>query len=628
VFLAMCPFFACTLRDGSGKKEPENAITVDWAALNKKGGAKIEIDWSTTYQTMKGFGASDCWSGNFVGQWNDEAKKEQIADWLFSQELDSSGNPQGIGLSLWRVNLGAGSWEQSRGDDGRVPVNPRIGTNVGGSDIWPTDYTRMTAAWERRAESFLESIYNPKGADGKIRYNWDKQKGQQYWMAEAKKRGLESFVLFSNAPPVPFTRFGFANAGNQTAIMGSNGRYIADRNTILQDNDAAYTDFADYLADVAEHFSRQGYKISHISPFNEPQWEWNENKQEGSPWTNAQMGRMIRALDTAIQARPAIAGPNGVKQLITEAAQWNFLTDYSETNVRDQIFTFFSPQGANYVGNLISMQPWEVAAHSYFTHATDSGASSVRKMVALRAAEIGNNPVNNNKPIIVRSSEWCALGGGGGFSNLNDYFDVGLYMAKLAYIDITVANAVSFDFWTALDMERGGNSRYSLIGYAPGSETYNLESFRTNPITSPGALKTQPTLWALGSYSLFVRPGFQRIKITSENFLPNPKSGEEYMEVMASAYKSPPGYKDKDGKELNRVVVVYVNMSDTLSRSLAVEFPRNQLPINLCCFETTRNNTSDGTSNRLGMRRVAQKDGIYTIKPRSIVTVVYDFPVP
>jgi len=44
---------------------------------------------------------------------------------------------------------------------------------------------------------------------------------------------------------------------------------------------------------------------------------------------------------------------------------------------------------------------------------------------------------------------------------------------------------------------------------------------------------------------------------------------KEYMGVMASAYKTPPCYKDKDGKELNRAVVVYVNMSDTLSRAHA-----------------------------------------------------------
>jgi hypothetical protein len=42
-------------------------------------------------------------------------KRRAIADLLFSTALDSSGRPQGIGLSGWRFNIGAGSAEQGKG---------------------------------------------------------------------------------------------------------------------------------------------------------------------------------------------------------------------------------------------------------------------------------------------------------------------------------------------------------------------------------------------------------------------------------------------------------------------------------------------------------------------------------
>ncbi len=60
---------------------------------------------------MAYFSASDAWSMQFIGLWPEE-KQNQVADWLFSTENDANGQPKGIGLSLWRFNVGAGSAEQ------------------------------------------------------------------------------------------------------------------------------------------------------------------------------------------------------------------------------------------------------------------------------------------------------------------------------------------------------------------------------------------------------------------------------------------------------------------------------------------------------------------------------------
>lgn len=64
----------------------------------------IDINPSITYQEIDHFTPSDAWSGNFIGMHWTEEEKGKIARWLFSHETDISGNPEGIGLSLWRVS--------------------------------------------------------------------------------------------------------------------------------------------------------------------------------------------------------------------------------------------------------------------------------------------------------------------------------------------------------------------------------------------------------------------------------------------------------------------------------------------------------------------------------------------
>ena len=70
------------------------------------------IDIQQPRQTIRHFGASDAWSMQFIGKWENEQEQQKIADWLFSTENDEQGKPKGIGLSIWRFNLGAGSEEQ------------------------------------------------------------------------------------------------------------------------------------------------------------------------------------------------------------------------------------------------------------------------------------------------------------------------------------------------------------------------------------------------------------------------------------------------------------------------------------------------------------------------------------
>ena len=134
---------------------------------------QLKIDTSTSFQVIDGFGASDAWQCAFIGKNWPQEKREHIADLLFSREVDTKGNPKGIGLSLWRFNIGAGTAEQGDASDIRNP-------------------------W-RRTECF-------QAPDGS--YDWSKQAGQQWFLRAARHRGVERFLAFPNSAPVHLTRNG------------------------------------------------------------------------------------------------------------------------------------------------------------------------------------------------------------------------------------------------------------------------------------------------------------------------------------------------------------------------------------------------------------------------------------
>jgi hypothetical protein len=394
--MASLLFVSCELEaDRINEEEQEwteetgDPIEVDW---DNFAGRTVFINPDSEQQEMKGFGASDCWDGNWVGQyWNEPGQAEgvgpvqdikgQIAEWLFSQDFDENGNPLGIGLSQWRVNLGAGSHEQGN--------SSRIGTlNYNASN--------QVGRWDRRAESFLkgstgtEIVNAAAAANPADRYDWTKQAGQQYFFKRAKDMGTEILIAFSNSPVVPWTINGYSNNSAANAnTPNSSGRYTAQGNFANLKADA-FDDFAGYLADVAEHFTQEGYPFDFIAPVNEPQWEWNEDKQEGSPWPNSEITKIAQELNTAIQARSAIAGKTRI--MISEAAQWDHI--YTGTtggsSRTGQLDTFFNPANtATYIGNLTAMQPNMIGGHTYYTHASDANLRTHRTQLKTKAESLG-----------------------------------------------------------------------------------------------------------------------------------------------------------------------------------------------------------------------------------------------
>ena len=428
-------------------------------------------------QVIVDFGASDCWLGDFIGRYFNDTMKERAAKLLFSREFNRGGNPEGIGLSNWRVNLGAGSTTQ--GDDSNIGLM-------------------------RRADCFLDE-------DG-ITYNWNNAAGQQYFMQKAKEYGVENILFFSNSPPIYYTSNGLA-CKSPSQPWGSNLR----RN--------AYDDFAVYLATVAKHFIDLGYPITRISPVNEPQYDWMGG-QEGTPWFNTEIARLVKEMDIALENLGL-----STKILIPEAGHWGYLIDegYSINRGYDQIEQFFNPSNVStYIGDLEHLDN-AVAAHSYWTFLTNEQLTGCRTEVASAAGQRG---------LQTFQTEWSLLEDApmpstgfpvGGYSTAT-YMDMALFMGKLIYCDLVYACVSSWSYWTAFAQEQWGQkNRFYLLRVVASGDS-GPESYGN--LYNGGTIYDNRNLWVLGNYSRFIRPGYHRVELTGATDL---------NALMGSAYVSPNG---------------------------------------------------------------------------------------
>ena len=349
----------------------------------------ITLKPTISYQKITGFGASDAWSTQFVGKNWPLQKRNTIADLLFSEEFDVNGNPKGIGLDIWRFNIGAGSISQ--------------GNNSNINDEW------------RRAESFINS-------NG---YNWNAHEGQRWFVEAAKQRGMNQFVAFSNSPPITMTKNGLANSSGGTSANIEPSKY---------------GDYVDFLTTVIENYrDLYGVEFNYISPFNEPQYDWRDG-QEGSPWQNTEIANITRLLDAKIQSKNL-----NTKIQIAESGQLNYLYENANKQGRaNQIQDFFNSNSSNYLGNLSSLHN-SIVGHSYFTTFDTSYLIDVRTKVD---EEI--NRVNNSLEFWM--TEYSIIEDNVEINgNQRDLgIDPALYVARLIHTDLTIANASSWQWWLAV----------------------------------------------------------------------------------------------------------------------------------------------------------------------------------
>lgn len=448
---------------------------VDTCLANAYQNATVSLDQEK--QVMHSFGASDCWGIKFIGKNWPESKRNEIADLLFSKEFDANGNPKGIGLSMWRVNIGAGSLEQGAA-------------------------SKISSEW-RREESFQDASGN---------YDWTKQAGNRWFAKAAKARGVEHLLAFSISAPVHMTKNGYA--------FGPSGNDKGKLN-LKSDKYAAY---ANFMVDVLERFKTEGMEMNYISPINEPQWDWEANasgvaSQEGTAATNQESLALIRELDKSLVSK-------GVTTKIAygEAAQLSFLAgSVSWLSDRTDVFNYFwNKSSSGYIGNLNRVEK-VVSGHSYFSQPDVPTLVNNRKNLLSRMTAVNNE-------VSFWQSEYCILSGEDGIQGGGRDLGIqtALYIARIMHHDLAMANASSWQWWLGVSP---GDYKDGLVYVA--DQSGNMGELQTTK--SDGIILKSKMLWAMGNYSRFIRPGMRRVEANLEGSSDPLVAASN---LMISAYKN------------------------------------------------------------------------------------------
>lgn len=426
-----------------------NAKENNLAVPNSGTAQEIDINVEKKYQEIDGFGASGAWALDPIGsEWSEE-NKNKVADLLFSQD-------KGIGLSLWRFNIGAGS------------------------EL--TDKEIITDRF-RRTESFKTAEQEP--------YDWNKQAGQQWFLQAAKERGVEEFIAFVNSPPVWMTKNGH---GQPDPSVGS---------TNLKEENI--DEYAKFLADVLEHFEQAQLPFNYISPINEPTWDWNYAGQEGNRYNIEDMKQVIRALNNELKNRDIeteIDAPEAVEytSLLDDDIYSEFTgsdSQYSSGNAsgtypgkyREYIKEFLGdPEISEMIGNKIS-------AHAYWS----DYFSGEDRLIPLRKS-VRENIDRYNTNAKIWMSEYCILGGHGHGRDLS--IQTALDVARVIHYDMVETQASAWQWWLSVSPYDYKDGLIYTDYLNPGDEETIIES---------------KLLWALGNYSRFVRPGAYRVDLQGAN---------------------------------------------------------------------------------------------------------------
>ncbi|WJL96978.1 glycoside hydrolase [Microbacterium sp. ET2] len=365
---------------------------------------EVEIDPSVEGTPFGGWGTSLAWSANYTGDWSN---REELADLLFANDLNSPS----LGLNIARYNIGGGDAPEFAG-------TLRPGAEVPGYRSGPDE-----------------------------QYNWEADPRQRWWLDAAKARvPADDFIVDAIAYSAPYW-------------MTQSGRSIGNTDGSQDNLLSGYEDeFANYLADVTEHFAEQGTEFRVLSPLNEPSTNYwsTAGRQEGmhvSPGAN--QAALLDATYEALAARGLSTGLSAV----------------DETSIDLSISDLRALQAAGFDMSRVD----QINAHTYSGGDRD----------ALHQMAVGSGEKR------LQMSEVTIPGG----SFNPQAISASLSFASALTTDLKQLRPDEWVYWQALESEAesiAGDGNWGLVHYtSDGSEEYSITR----------------KFHAFRQYTNFIRPG-------------------------------------------------------------------------------------------------------------------------
>jgi O-glycosyl hydrolase len=336
------------------------------------------------------------------------------------------------------------------------------------------------------------------------KYDWSREAGQRWFLRAAKARGVHQFLATIYSPPCWLTRNGLSNLG-------------ADTNSTTNLKPEAADGFASYITDILLHFrdnteERERIEFDYVLPVNEPQWDW-QRVQEGNRASNDDLKRVYVALARHLKLaglKTKILGPESgnIPDMLSLDAwagkKWRAnYGDYLKWICAD-------PEVSAGFGGVVSY-------HSYWSDRIPEQLVPDRERLM--------QAMKDYPGWKIWQTEYCVMERGRDLT-----MDTALRVARVIDCDLTLVNASAWQWWLAVANENFKSGLIYTDYQNPGDPENILES---------------KTLWVLGNYSRFIRPGMERVELRGEQ--PLNVHGE-----MGAAFLDP-----KSGQ----VVIIFINLS-------------------------------------------------------------------
>lgn len=314
---------------------------------------------------------------------------------------------EGFGASSAWWSQDVGGWTELNADG--VPVREAImemlygkGENSLGLQIYRYNLGAGTGTSEKKGE-FNDSWRSGQSFindNGEIDYTLDEN--ALWCMNKALELGVNEVIFFSNSPPDSMTINGLPHSDKQ-------------KKKVTNLAPEKYQAFTDYVLDAVEHFRSQGVPITIVSPINEPQWTW-QGGQEGCHFEPDEMVAFYKVFYNEMVKRGLT---DKVELGMFESGQWggNKFKKWFNAIMED---------------DTLSKVMTTIEAHSY-----NSSADEKEKTAAW---------LDKNYPELKRRcTEWTEM-----TSGRDEGMDSAVVMADMICTDLTVLNAVSWQYWLAV----------------------------------------------------------------------------------------------------------------------------------------------------------------------------------
>lgn len=349
------------------------SVTPIYTDVHAESMIDVTVKPSVQYETFDGWGTSLAWWGNAIGQWSDSTKKDEIMDLLFDEN-------KGLGFNIVRYNIGGGE-------------NP--------------SHEHMRDKAEIEGYQPLEGVWE-----------WSADSSQRWVLQEAKKRGVNIFEAFSNAPPYWMT-YSQCSAG---ATFGGNNLKTE-----------YYDDFAHYITEVLKHFE-DDWEIyfNTVTPLNEPNSIWwkSSNNQEGCHFDRDRQNIIL----------------DEVRQDLIEKGLETRLSAPEEYNIDDTIESYHSydKEVKSYIN--------QINTHTY----------------------AGSNRVGLYGTAIAEQKDlWVSeVGAGGSASHDHNDLTSAIDLANKITTDLREMHSNAWVYWQVIEDEAGKNNWGMIDANFSGEEQY------------------------------------------------------------------------------------------------------------------------------------------------------------